>query len=566
MKSWIKHHFTEDWLRSKIAERKSLRGPYFYDPFAIAEIAGATYQEEPVKRVVTFFEKCLVHVKGEHEKKPFVLEEWQIVDIIAPLFGFFLPSGYRLFRVIYIELPRKNGKSTLLAGIELYLLFADREPGAEIVTAATSREQAHIVFSVAEQMVRSSKTLSERAYIYKLGSIAVQKTYNVLTAISAIPRHGKNLHGLGIDELHEHQNEELIDSLRTSMGSRRQPVTIYITTAGLNKGSICWKEREYASALINKQKQDIHYLPVIYSAEAAIQEDPHAWKKPAVWAIANPGLGISIHQDYLHQEMKKAEFSAANEATFKRLYLNIWSSLSAKWLYLKKWKECHRNFDLSEFAGEDCYLGFDASATRDLTALVATFRRVEDDGKDHYYSFFWHWLPASRLLERKNHEGIDWKSFVDSGELELTDSEAVDQTAIAERIAEIEAIGIKIKQIGYDQWNAHFLVNELTKKGYEMVKVGQSVGSISGPSKEFERLILDGRYHSNQNDLLEMQVEKVEIYSDANGNIKPVKGMHQTKKKGGQVAKIDGIIAAIIALSRAFEPATEEKIAQNIYS
>ena len=564
MRSWINCDFSEEWLRERIASRKAIRGHYHFDPFQIAGLAGAKYNPAAVKKVVMFFETCLVHVEGEFADQPFCLLEWQVVDILAPIFGFILPSGYRMFRTTYIEVPRKNGKSTLLAGILLYLLTADKEAGAKIVTAATSKEQAKIVFSVAAQMVEKSPELSKRIMSYKIGSMIVEKTHNVLTAIASIARHGKNLHGLGIDELHEHQDSEMIDSLVTSMGARRQPLTVFITTAGLNKGTICWKEREYAIALISGKKRDQSYLPAIYSAEESIQIDPYAWKDPKVWAIANPSLGYSVTEEYLAQELKKAEFSPANEATFKRLYLNIWSSLSAKWLSMRHWKACYRDIKIEDFKGQEAFLGFDASATRDLTALSVVFRKVIDS-KDHYFVFWFHWLPASRLEERKNHEGIDWTSFFKSGELKITDSESVDYKAISDQIADLEKIGIKIKQIGFDKWNAHALSNDLSKKGYEMIEVGQSIGSISGPAKEFERLILDGRIHFARSAIVEMQAEKVEIYTDANGNIKPVKGQLQKKKTGGQVTKIDGIISAIIALSRAYSPHVEEKKAQNIY-
>src|SRR5262245_37187720 len=241
------------------------------------------FDEDAADRAVTFFPRFLIHVKGEWAGQPFELDPWQRDNVIQPLFGWERKDGTRRYRTVYVEVPRKHGKSSLAAGIALYLLFADREPGGEIYSAAADRDQAAIVFDTAKQMVLSSRELSARCEVYRR-SIVVPSTgsaYYVLSA-DAPTKHGKNASGIIVDELHAQAKRDLWDVLHTSTGSRRQPVTVAITTAGYDRESICWEVHEYARRVKEGIIEDDAFLPVIYGAE----EDAD-WRDPKVWRAVN---------------------------------------------------------------------------------------------------------------------------------------------------------------------------------------------------------------------------------------------------------------------------------------
>ena len=254
------------------------------------------FDEKAAQKVVNFIESFCSHVKGELMKKPFILEEWQKNDIIYPLFGWKRrEDNTRKYRTCYIELPRKNGKTTLIGALSLYLLCADGEPGAEIYSAAGDKSQAKIMHEIAKQMAAQNSTLSKKTKVLT-NSITYQKTNSFYQAISSESKtkHGFNAHAILFDELHVQKNRELWDTLTTSIGSRRQPLVIAITTAGNNKQSLCYQKHTYAKKVNEGIIKDPSFLGIIYSVpnEANI-EDPKTWK------AANPGYGSSCKPSFL---------------------------------------------------------------------------------------------------------------------------------------------------------------------------------------------------------------------------------------------------------------------------
>ena len=332
------------------------------------------FDEKSADRAVQFIEKYITHCKGELAGQPFILEDWQKEKIIEPLFGWKRKDGTRKFRTCYIEIPRKNGKSTLCAGLALYMLYADGELGAEVISAAADRQQAGIVFDIAKNQVLNNKELSKRGKVFR-NSITLEKKNSYYKAISADAntKHGFNCSAIIFDELHAQQNRELFDVLTTSTGARKQPLTICITTAGYDKESICYEVHDYAKKVISGSIKDESFLGVIFSAD---KEDD--WIKEATWIKANPAYGSIIKKDYFLQQFNKAKQIASYENTFKRLHLNIWTANESKWINQEVWDSCNLGkIDLESMKKSDCFVGCtyicNTSKSNFCSSIISTF-------------------------------------------------------------------------------------------------------------------------------------------------------------------------------------------------
>jgi phage terminase large subunit-like protein len=322
------------------------------------------YDATKAERVIRFIETQCTHVKGELAKQPFILEDWQKDDIIRPLFGMVDANGIRQYRTAFLMLPRKNGKSNLVAAIGLYLLFGEGEPGAEVVTAAADRGQAAIIHEIQKQMILNSPEMSKRCNGYRK-SIVLKRDASFIQAISADAdtKHGFNCSAILFDELHSQPNRELWDVLNTSTGARRQPLVLAITTAGHDKQSICYEVYDYALKVRDGVIDDETFLSIIYEApgDADIFD-------PKTWAAANPGLGVTIKTDYMTQQAAKAKALTTYENTFRRLHLNQWTSSEEKWLSDDDWMS---GVDaLPDLAGRECFAGLDLAATEDRKSVV----------------------------------------------------------------------------------------------------------------------------------------------------------------------------------------------------
>jgi phage terminase large subunit-like protein len=497
--------------------------------------AGTWYDATAGAVAVAFFERLLHHVKGEWSGEPFRLQGWQRT-MISELFGWKRQDGTRRYRRAYIEIPRKNGKSTLAAGIGLLLLFADNEPGAEIYSAAADRDQAAIVFDVAKQMVEGSPQLQRLAEVFKRAITvpSAAATYRVLSA-DAFTKHGLNAHGIVFDELHAQPNRELWDVLSTATGARRQPMLVAITTAGYDRESICWEQHEYARQIIAGLIED----PAFYGYIAAAEETDD-WTDPAIWAKANPGLGVSVKLEYLETECRRAQNSPAYQNTFRRLHLNQWTQQETRWLDLAAWDRCGQAVDAAELAGRRCYAGLDLASTTDIAALSLVFPPSEPEEPYQVLPFFW--VPAENLVERGRRDRVSYDGWVRQGLITATPGNVIDyetiRTAI-ERLGERYDIG----DVAFDRWGAVQMSQQLEGAGFTMVAMGQGMQSMSPPTKELLRLVLDGRLAHGGNPVLRWMADNLVVQTDPAGNIKP--------NKAKSTARIDGMVALIMALDRA---------------
>lgn len=495
---------------------------------------GCFYDEAAAQRVKRFFEGYLRHSKGAWAGQPFVFLPWQWDDLIRPLFGWKRADGTRRFRTAYVEVPKKNGKSELGAGIALYLLVGDREPGAEVYTAAADRFQATIVHDEAARMVKQSPALSKRLSIADTQKmIAYQATHSWMKALSAeVPtKAGFNIHGLVFDELHAQKTRDLWDTLRYGGAARRQPLIFIITTAGWDKNSICYEQHDYAQKVLDGIIEDETFFA--YIRAAAVEDD---WTSPAVWNAANPSMGTIIDRESFAAECREAQESPTKENTFKRYRLNIWTEQETRLIPMAAWDECPATAGVEDLEGEPCWGGLDLSSTQDICAFVLYFPT-----RRHRVAC-WFWVPGDNAYQRERRDGVPYLTWAREGHIKLTDGNTADHEAIA---AEIEELGKRfdIQDIGFDRWGSQWIQTKLQAMGFAVTQFGQGFKDMSGPTKELLRLALERKLDHGGNPILRWMASNAAGQTDAADNVKPVKDK--------STERIDGIVAAIMGIGRA---------------
>ena len=476
---------------------------------------------------VRFFEENLTHSKGELGGKAFVLEQWQ-KDYVGKLFGT-MNGDVRQYRTSLLAIPRKNGKSTLCAGIALKLMF-DGEPGAEIYSCAADRDQARLVFEMAKVCVENSPKLRSRLRVFR-NSIVREDTHTTYKALSAeaFTKHGLNAHGIIFDELHAQPDRELWDVMTTSTGARRQPLCVAITTAGFDRKSICWELWRYAIAVRDGGIKDPTFLPAIYAADAA--DD---WTAEDTWRKANPNLGVSVKLDDLRVRCKRAQDMPTEENTFKRLHLNMWTEQDTRFLQMSHWaqgdKPCPVMLD-----GRECFAGLDLATTYDTTCFCLLFPL--DDGTFWAEPHFW--IPEENMRDRVKRDRVPYDVWAKAGKLHLTPGNVTDFDQVR---ADIVALSKKynIRQVAIDRWNAHQITGQLQGDGINVLGFGQGYGSMSSPTAALEAAVVGGKLLHGGHPVLSWQASNVAVQSDHQGNKKP--------SKAKSTERIDGIVALIMAL------------------
>ena len=490
------------------------------------------FDTETADNAVKFIEKHLTHTKGELAKTPFILQEYQKEQIIKPLFGWKNADGSRKYRTAFIFLPRKNGKSTLAAAIILTLLYLDNEFGAEYYSAANDRDQAKIVFSVVADMIKNNPKLEQYVNIFK-NSIVYDSQGSFYKAISreTSTKHGFNTSGFIYDELHgmrDDGTENLWQVLETSTGSRKEPISIAITTAGFDRYSACYKMYDYAKKVLNRTLVDEQFLPVIY--EAGEDDDIQA---PATWEKANPGLDVSLKRSYMEREALKAVSQPSYENIFRRLHLNQWTSAESRWLPDRDIFECNETISEEIIKSAPCYGGLDLASVRDLTSFVLMWRIGEKIVIKH-----WTFLPQDKAEGRSG--GLDGVNYLEWADyLEITPGNVTDYNFVKAKILELAAI-YNIQSIAFDRWNSSQLVIELIEEGLKMSAFGMGYKSLSAPTKEIEAKVLTRDFIYFNDPVVRWQFGNVQLLIDPAGNIKPAKDK--------STDKIDTIMAMVMAV------------------
>ena len=503
-----------------------------YDPYRDAK--GYTFDLEKARKAVGFFQDELVHVKGAMAGQPFRLEPWQ-QGYIANLFGWVDAAGLRRFRESLLFVPRKNGKTTLAAGVILYMLFCDGEAGAEVYGAASEYQQASLVFAHCRGMIARNPSLAARCQVYAGQAKAVQlkddlSTYRVISS-DALSAHGFSTSCAVIDELHTQPDSELVDAIQTSTGARQQPLILHLTTSDYERESVCNSKHKYASDVRAGLIKDPRFLPAIF--EAKIADD---WTRAATWRAANPNYGRSVSAEYLRRECQRAIDQPSYENQFKRLHLNIRTEQSERFLQMAKWDACPSEIDAGQLLGRPCYGGLDLSSTTDLTALVLHFQ-LDDDGGSAWLPFCW--VPADSATQRERRDGVPYMAWQKQGRVEMTPGNSVDYAYVRRKINKLAEL-YDIRAIAFDAWNATHIAQELTEDGVEMMKFRQGWVSMNEPLKRFESLVLGEQLNHGGCPVLRWNASNLAVKRDESNNIRP------DKKKSTE--KIDVIVAGIMAL------------------
>lgn len=493
------------------------------------------YDSEAGEKAVEFFPLFLKHYQGPLAGQPFELLDWQKV-VVRDLFGWKRADGTRKYRTAYIEVPRKNGKSMWAAGIALYLLVADGEQGGQIYSAATTREQASLVYQMAAACVRADDDLSScikvRDSVKRMMHPKSNSFYRAIAA-DAAGSHGFNAHGIIFDEVHQQPDRELWDVLQTSTGARRQPLTLAITTAGHDRSSICYELHQYAKSIIAGLHTDESFYPVIFGADP--DED---WTDPEVWAKANPSLGHAVSVDYLQTECDKAKQNPAYENTFRNLHLNQWTEQQHRIIPMADWDTCGQEFSPSDLLGTPCYAGLDLASTRDVTALTLVWNR-----EGTYYVKPYFWMPERAVDNRAGYDRATVQNFIDKGVIETTAGEEVNVYALANRL--VDLIGEhQVTGLGFDPWNATALMQQLQDQGVPgdiLVKLPQTFSTYNEPFKKLVGLVASHKVCHGGNEVLRWMASNTAHKEDPSGNIRPDKG------RSGD--KIDGICALLMGMA-----------------
>ncbi len=499
-------------------------------------------KETPAARAIRLINQ-LTHTKGKFAGQTFNLRPWQ-TQILQALFKT-RPDGLRQYRTALLMLPRKNGKSEMAAALAIYFLLFDGEIGAEVYSAASDKDQAALVFNVAAQMIRNDRELDAQCEIIDSQKrIVHRKTGSFYRAISAeaYSKHGFNASVVIYDELHAAPNRELWDVLATSQGARAQPLMIAITTAGFDRQSILWELYSHAKNVLANPALDPTFLPLLF--EAPIDAD---WTDEQVWQAANPALGDFRSIEEMRIMADRAKAIPAQQNTFRRLYLNQWTEQDERWIDLATWDRGNGAVDVDSLAGRECYAGLDLASTRDVTAFVLVF--PNDDGTLDVLPYFW--VPDESLRERVRRDRVKYDEWLREGWIRSTPGNVCDYDVVREHIRELSE-QFDIREVAYDRWGATQLVTQLQADGAVVSPMGQGFGSLSAPTKEFDKLIAGGLIRHGGHPVLRWMAGNVAIEQDAAGNVKP------SKKKSTE--KIDGIVALIMAVDRATRHAHEGSV------
>ncbi len=563
----------------------------FIEDLKFGPIRGVTFDKYAAQHVVDFF-GTLRHSKGEWGTKggqPFVLSPWQVF-ILANIFGFKRADGTRRFREVHIEVARKNGKTTFMSGIALYMLIADDEPGSEVYCIATKKEQAREVFDESVRMVRKSPMLAKKVYVSGGAfpnniSIAGTASKFQLQAADYGTADGKNVHCLIADELHQHPTRLLYDAYYEAMGARRQPLCFAITTAGYNQMGICFSQRKIAENILVGNVSAVDGDSVFAYIACIDEPDKDGkggddWKDETCWIKANPNLGVSVKLDNLREARNKALIDPTAYNSFLCKRLNVWVNQEIRWMPAEKWALCnhagplHKPMELRLAAIERlrnriCIGGLDLSSKIDLSTFALVFPPCKEvvektpvpqtreeahfrkpiqftekiiTPADPYWSVLtWNWVPKECIAERVKKDRVHYDVWEREEYLRTCPGNVIDHEFIYKEIKKLREL-FQFTDIAFDSWNAQWISKKLTDDGFKAEPVRMVYSAMNEPMKELMGMVLEKKLEHFGDPILAWAAGNVSATTDVNGNIRP------DKEKSKE--KIDPIVAIIMALSR----------------
>ncbi|WP_215456665.1 terminase large subunit [Streptomyces sp. ATCC 21386] len=512
------------------------------------DVAGARFDPDRVDKVIRSF-SLLRHTQGQWAGRPLVPDPWQVAWIIAPVFGWVRFDAdadmyVRIITDLYVDVPRKNGKSTLSGGLAIYLTCADGEPGAQVIAAATTKQQAGYVFTPIRQLAERAPALKGHVKPYR-GKIIHPKSGSYFEVIASVAdaQHGANLHGAVIDELHVHKDPEMVEVIETGTGSRRQPLIVIITTADSGKPETIYNRKR---TRIEQLARGVLSDPSVYGVVWAVPKDADPFVEES-WRAANPGFGISPTRSYLERKAREAQQSPADLAKFQRLHLGLRTKQVTKYLTLESWRANEAIVDEAKLKGREAYGGLDLGAVSDLNALAWLFPDDSDGSLDLVLRF---WTPQDNLASLDKRTAGAATRWVKEGWLKATPGNVTDYDAIG-LVVRQDLDAFDVRALGFDRWSSTSLTNDLEGERAPMVGVGQGFKTMSPALKAVKRLLLSGERAVGQggrpmlrhggNPVMTWMVDNLAVAMDAAGNVKP--------DKANAAEKIDGVSALCDAMS-----------------
>lgn len=543
------------------------------DDLAKQETPGFPFRYEPARgaRVCRMME-LLPHIKGRWKSPTIRLEAWQIF-ILMTVFSWVWATaaaadpdvrekdGLRRFRTAYTEVARKNAKSTLSAGVGLYMMGPDGEQGAECYSSATSRDQARIVFDVARAMAKKTPEFCRRFGV-EIGAhaLTVPDTESLFKALSSEDNSldGLHPHFASVDELHAHRSRGVYDVLETATGARRQSLLWAITTAGTDRSGVCYEVRTYLTKLLDRAATDETFFGIIYTID-----DGDDWTDPNVWRKANPNYGVSVFPDDIARLCRKAQELPSAQPNFLTKRLSVWVNADSPWLDMRKWEKCGDiKLSIDDFAGQECFVGIVMATVSDIACVVYLFRKQIDDAlkpaaegevatepesRTHYYMFPKFYVPEDTIEESSNSQYAGWAK---SEKIIATDGNTTDQNLIQDDLRIAKSI-YEFREVAYDPFQANKFASELLEEGFPMVELGATVKNFSAPMKELEAAIISGRLHHTGDPVMTWMMSNVVAHVDKKENVFP--------NKQTSLNRIDGPVGAIRTFARAMHAPPPEK-------
>lgn len=508
------------------------------------ELVQAAKKYRPADRACHFVE-LLPHIKGDWAARGerIRLEAWQVF-VIGSIFGWLDRTTLRRrFRVADLFVPRKNSKSTMAAGIGLYMGFVDGEFGAEVYSGATTEDQAKEVFTPAKLMVdRSPDFRSRFGVTARATNISAQATNSKFEPVIGKPGDGASPSCAIVDEYHEHASEDLFDTMKTGMGARSQPLMLVITTAGDDISGPCYAHQEELQQILEGIIEDEQRFGVIYTIDLPDEKTGQKgddWTSEDVLIKANPNFGVSIDAEFLLTQQRDALRDPRKQATFQTKHLNIWVQSASPWLNALDWQKAgDRELKIDDFRGEKCWAGLDLANTTDIASRVLLFKRAIG-GQEHYYAFWRHYLPelVIEIPENKHYQGWERKGWIIK-----TPGGMIDQDRIYQDLVD-DSEHYVVPEIALDQWGAAGISAQFEADGFTVIAIPMQVRHLSAPMKWIDGLLKDGRFHHCGDPVATWCVNNVSVKPDQNDNWFP--------RKQSRAKKTDAAVALLCATARA---------------
>jgi phage terminase large subunit-like protein len=512
---------------------------------------GAVFDEVRVDRILSAFHN-LQHVTGAMAGRPLDPDPWQVAHLLAPVFGWVhwdddAEAYVRIITKTLVDVPRKNGKTTIAGGVGIYMTAADGEPGAQVLACATTTDQAGFCFAPIRTLAKGAPALKGHVKAYQ-SVINHESSGSYFKPIANVgdAQHGANVHCAIVDELHLHKTPELVEAIETGTGSRTQPLILYITTADTSRrDTVYHTKRTKVESLASGALKDPSFYGVVWAADR--EDDPMS---ETTWAKANPGYGVSPTRRFMREQATDAQQSPANLASFQRLHLGIRTKQVTKYLTMESWTANAGIIDESTLKGRKAFGALDLATTSDVTALAWVMPRHKREGYDVVWRM---WVPEDSLPDLDKRTANNASVWKRNGWLKTTPGNVTDYDYIKAEIQR-DVKFFDVQSVAYDRWNSSQLVNDLTEDGVcEMVSFAQSYIGMNAPTQELQRLLLRGQkmhkplFVHGGNPVMYWMVDNFAVAMDPQGNVKP------DKANSGE--KIDGVVAGIMALAGAMEAA-----------